>query len=125
MSFPTFLPLLCLTSSSSLQYVERCEVNSSSLVLCRSPAVAASVWGSQVAVDFLLDNLRFPFGAVSPQGFLYEPDPVLHPLNQHDPLQPYRYNPGSFIQLEVGTRGTHANWGLSGDELFVDCLEFS
>ncbi|XP_067093381.1 plexin-B1 [Osmerus mordax] len=97
------------------QYVERCEVNSSSLVLCRSPAVVASVWGSQVAVDFLLDNLRFPFGAVSPQGFLYEPDPVLHPLNQHDPLQPYRYNPGSFIQLE----GENLDLAISKDEVVV------
>ena len=61
-----------------------------------------SVWGSRVDVAFLLDNLRFPFGAVSPQGaFSYEPNPVLHPLNQQEPLKPYRYNPGSFIQLEV------------------------
>uniref|UniRef100_A0A674CSA0 Plexin-B1 n=1 Tax=Salmo trutta TaxID=8032 RepID=A0A674CSA0_SALTR len=97
-------------------YMERCEVNSSSLILCRSPAVEPSVWGSQVDVAFLLDNLRFPFGAVSPQGaFSYEPNPVLHPLNQQEPLKPYRYNPGSFIQLE----GENLDLAISKEEVVV------
>uniref|UniRef100_A0A8C7C6A2 Plexin-B1 n=1 Tax=Oncorhynchus kisutch TaxID=8019 RepID=A0A8C7C6A2_ONCKI len=95
---------------------ERCEVNSSSLILCRSPAVGPSVWGSRVDVAFLLDNLRFPFGAVSPQGaFSYEPNPVLHPLNQQEPLKPYRYNPGSFIQLE----GENLDLAISKEEVVV------
>ncbi|XP_055765075.1 plexin-B1-like isoform X2 [Salvelinus fontinalis] len=98
------------------QYIERCEVNSSSLILCRSPAVEPSVWGSRVDVAFLLDNLRFPFGAVSPQGaFSYEPNPVLHPLNQQEPLKPYRYNPGSFIQLE----GENLDLAISKEEVVV------
>uniref|UniRef100_A0A8C8MLG4 Plexin-B1 n=1 Tax=Oncorhynchus tshawytscha TaxID=74940 RepID=A0A8C8MLG4_ONCTS len=98
------------------QYIERCEVNSSSLILCRSPAVGPSVWGSRVDVAFLLDNLRFPFGAVSPQGaFSYEPNPVLHPLNQQEPLKPYRYNPGSFIQLE----GENLDLAISKEEVVV------
>uniref|UniRef100_A0A4W5PCB0 Plexin-B1 n=1 Tax=Hucho hucho TaxID=62062 RepID=A0A4W5PCB0_9TELE len=98
------------------KYMERCEVNSSSLILCRSPAVEPSVWGSQVDVAFLLDNLRFPFGAVSPQGaFSYEPNPVLHPLNQQEPLKPYRYNPGSFIQLE----GENLDLAISKEEVVV------
>uniref|UniRef100_A0A8C7CC93 Plexin-B1 n=1 Tax=Oncorhynchus kisutch TaxID=8019 RepID=A0A8C7CC93_ONCKI len=97
-------------------YIERCEVNSSSLILCRSPAVGPSVWGSRVDVAFLLDNLRFPFGAVSPQGaFSYEPNPVLHPLNQQEPLKPYRYNPGSFIQLE----GENLDLAISKEEVVV------
>uniref|UniRef100_A0A4W5PC85 Plexin-B1 n=1 Tax=Hucho hucho TaxID=62062 RepID=A0A4W5PC85_9TELE len=101
---------------SIIQYMERCEVNSSSLILCRSPAVEPSVWGSQVDVAFLLDNLRFPFGAVSPQGaFSYEPNPVLHPLNQQEPLKPYRYNPGSFIQLE----GENLDLAISKEEVVV------
>uniref|UniRef100_A0A8C7PZY3 Plexin-B1 n=1 Tax=Oncorhynchus mykiss TaxID=8022 RepID=A0A8C7PZY3_ONCMY len=95
---------------------KRCEVNSSSLILCRSPALEPSVWGSQVDVAFLLDNLRFPFGAVSPQGaFSYEPNPVLHPLNQQEPLKPYRYNPGSFIQLE----GENLDLAISKEEVVV------
>uniref|UniRef100_A0A8K9VD73 Plexin b1b n=1 Tax=Oncorhynchus mykiss TaxID=8022 RepID=A0A8K9VD73_ONCMY len=98
------------------QYIERCEVNSSSLILCRTPAVGPSVWGSRVDVAFLLDNLRFPFGAVSPQGaFSYEPNPVLHPLNQQEPLKPYRYNPGSFIQLE----GENLDLAISKEEVVV------
>uniref|UniRef100_A0A4W5MVT0 Plexin-B1 n=1 Tax=Hucho hucho TaxID=62062 RepID=A0A4W5MVT0_9TELE len=98
------------------QYIERCEVNSSSLILCRSPAVEPSVWGSRVDVAFLLDNLRFPFGAVSAQGaFSYEPNPVLHPLNQQEPLKPYRYNPGSFIQLE----GENLDLAISKEEVVV------
>uniref|UniRef100_A0A674CUJ7 Plexin-B1 n=1 Tax=Salmo trutta TaxID=8032 RepID=A0A674CUJ7_SALTR len=107
---------LPLFSISLHQYMERCEVNSSSLILCRSPAVEPSVWGSQVDVAFLLDNLRFPFGAVSPQGaFSYEPNPVLHPLNQQEPLKPYRYNPGSFIQLE----GENLDLAISKEEVVV------
>uniref|UniRef100_A0A4W5N018 Plexin-B1 n=1 Tax=Hucho hucho TaxID=62062 RepID=A0A4W5N018_9TELE len=98
------------------KYIERCEVNSSSLILCRSPAVEPSVWGSRVDVAFLLDNLRFPFGAVSAQGaFSYEPNPVLHPLNQQEPLKPYRYNPGSFIQLE----GENLDLAISKEEVVV------
>ncbi|XP_031679773.1 plexin-B1 [Oncorhynchus kisutch] len=101
---------------SIIQYMERCEVNSSTLILCRSPALEPSVWGSQVDVAFLLDNLRFPFGAISPQGaFSYEPNPVLHPLNQQEPLKPYRYNPGSFIQLE----GENLDLAISKEEVVV------
>lgn len=81
--------------------MERCEVNSSSLILCRSPMVNSSFLGSKVTVEFLLDNLRFDFSGLSTQTFSYEPNPVLRPLNQQDPLKAYRYNPGSFIQLEV------------------------
>uniref|UniRef100_A0A8C8JZ12 Sema domain-containing protein n=1 Tax=Oncorhynchus tshawytscha TaxID=74940 RepID=A0A8C8JZ12_ONCTS len=111
-------PKLNLITVNALppQYIERCEVNSSSLILCRSPAVGPSVWGSRVDVAFLLDNLRFPFGAVSPQGaFSYEPNPVLHPLNQQEPLKPYRYNPGSFIQLE----GENLDLAISKEEVVV------
>uniref|UniRef100_A0AAZ3S5G6 Plexin-B1 n=1 Tax=Oncorhynchus tshawytscha TaxID=74940 RepID=A0AAZ3S5G6_ONCTS len=116
----SFLRCVCVTSyrsiDVSLEYMERCEVNSSSLILCRSPALEPSVWGSQVDVAFLLDNLRFPFGAISPQGaFSYEPNPVLHPLNQQEPLKPYRYNPGSFIQLE----GENLDLAISKEEVVV------
>lgn len=76
-------------------------MNSSTLILCRSPLVDSSVWESKIAVEFLLDNLRFDFNSLNPQTFIYEPNPVLRPLNQQDPLKAYRYNPGSFIQLEV------------------------
>lgn len=76
-------------------------MNSSTLILCRSPMVDSSIWGSKVTVEFLLDNLRFDFSRLNTQTFSYEPNPVLRPLNQQDPQKAYRYNPGSFIQLEV------------------------
>ncbi|XP_077428958.1 plexin-B1 isoform X1 [Vanacampus margaritifer] len=103
--------LLC----SVKQFAERCEVNSTSLILCRSPMVDLSVWGSKVTVEFLLDNLRFDVNTVNPQAFSYEPNPVLRPLNQQDPLKPYRYNPGSFIQLE----GENLDLAISKEEVVV------
>ncbi|KAJ7999601.1 hypothetical protein DPEC_G00196100 [Dallia pectoralis] len=108
----------CLRDSicSVKQYVERCTVNSSSLILCRSPAVEPSVSVGRVDVAFLLDNLRFPFGAVNSAGtFSYEPNPKLRPLNQQEPLKPYRYNPPSFIQLE----GENLDLAITKEEVVV------
>ncbi|XP_026162436.1 plexin-B1 [Mastacembelus armatus] len=97
------------------QFVERCEVNSSSLILCRSPMVDSSVWTSKVAVEFLLDNLHFDFDSLNPQTFSYEPNPILRRLNQQDPVKAYRYNPGSFIQLE----GENLDLAITKDEVVV------
>uniref|UniRef100_A0A8D3E4K5 Plexin-B1 n=1 Tax=Scophthalmus maximus TaxID=52904 RepID=A0A8D3E4K5_SCOMX len=96
-------------------FMERCEVNSSSLILCRSPMVDSSIWGSKVTVEFLLDNLRFDFSSLNPQPFSYEPNPVLRCLNQQEPLKAYRYNPGSFIQLE----GENLDLAITKDEVVV------
>uniref|UniRef100_A0A8D3CU35 Plexin-B1 n=1 Tax=Scophthalmus maximus TaxID=52904 RepID=A0A8D3CU35_SCOMX len=90
-------------------------VNSSSLILCRSPMVDSSIWGSKVTVEFLLDNLRFDFSSLNPQPFSYEPNPVLRCLNQQEPLKAYRYNPGSFIQLE----GENLDLAITKDEVVV------
>ncbi|XP_036956796.1 plexin-B1 isoform X2 [Acanthopagrus latus] len=97
------------------QFTERCEVNSSTLILCRSPMVDSSIWGSKVTVEFLLDNLRFDFSRLNTQTFSYEPNPVLRPLNQQDPQKAYRYNPGSFIQLE----GENLDLAITKDEVVV------
>ncbi|XP_057703040.1 plexin-B1 isoform X4 [Corythoichthys intestinalis] len=101
--------------SAKQQFTERCEVNSSTLILCRSPMVDSSVWGSKVTVEFLLDNLHFDVNTVNPQAFSYEPNPVLRPLNQQDPLKAYRYNPGSFIQLE----GENLDLAINKEEVVV------
>uniref|UniRef100_A0A8C2WNS7 Plexin-B1 n=1 Tax=Cyclopterus lumpus TaxID=8103 RepID=A0A8C2WNS7_CYCLU len=101
--------------SLSHQFTERCEVNSSSLILCRSPMVDSSFRGSKVTAEFLLDNLRFDFSSLNSQTFSYEPNPVLRPLNQQDPLKAYRYNPGSFIQLE----GENLDLAITKDEVVV------
>uniref|UniRef100_A0A7N9AK34 Plexin-B1 n=1 Tax=Mastacembelus armatus TaxID=205130 RepID=A0A7N9AK34_9TELE len=90
-------------------------VNSSSLILCRSPMVDSSVWTSKVAVEFLLDNLHFDFDSLNPQTFSYEPNPILRRLNQQDPVKAYRYNPGSFIQLE----GENLDLAITKDEVVV------
>uniref|UniRef100_G3PBS4 Plexin-B1 n=1 Tax=Gasterosteus aculeatus aculeatus TaxID=481459 RepID=G3PBS4_GASAC len=104
-----------LCSVRQVRFTERCEVNSSSLILCRSPMVDSSVRGSKVTTEFLLDNLRFDFSRVNSQTFGYEPNPVLRPLNQQDPLKAYRYNPGSFIQLE----GEDLDLAITKDEVVV------
>uniref|UniRef100_A0AAR2L1L8 Plexin-B1 n=1 Tax=Pygocentrus nattereri TaxID=42514 RepID=A0AAR2L1L8_PYGNA len=78
----------------------RCEVNTSSLLLCRTPAVGPQVIGADIQVEFLLDNLRFDFSSISQSSFTYELNPTLHPLNHHDPSQPFRYKPGSVISVE-------------------------
>ncbi|XP_068568767.1 plexin-B1 [Cebidichthys violaceus] len=100
---------------SAKQFTERCEVNSSTLILCRSPMVDSSFWGSKVTTEFLLDNLRFDFSSLNSQTFSYEANPVLRPLNQQDPLKAYRYNPGSFIQLE----GENLDLAITKDEVVV------
>lgn len=81
--------------------------------------VDSSVWRSKVTVEFLLDNLRFDFSGLNDQTFSYEANPVLRPLNQQDPLKVYRYNPGSFIQLEVSFQAQHASlrlWFLNDEK---------
>ncbi|XP_028261895.1 plexin-B1-like isoform X3 [Parambassis ranga] len=97
------------------QFMERCEVNSSSLIVCRSPMVDSSILGSRVTVEFLLDNLCFDFKNLNPQAFKYEPNPILRPLNQQNPLKTYHYNPGSFIQLE----GENLDLAITKDEVLV------
>uniref|UniRef100_A0A3B5L7K3 Plexin-B1 n=1 Tax=Xiphophorus couchianus TaxID=32473 RepID=A0A3B5L7K3_9TELE len=97
------------------QVLELCEVTNSSLILCRSPIVNSSILDSSVSVQFLLDSLCFNFSSVSSQAFTYQPNPVLKPLNQQDPLKAYRYNPGSFIQLE----GDNLDLAITKEEVVV------
>ncbi|XP_053354190.1 plexin-B1 isoform X1 [Clarias gariepinus] len=86
--------------SSTKYFEERCEVNTSSLLLCHTPAVNPEMLEDDMQVEFLLDNLRFDFNKFSHTPFAYERNPVLHPLNNHDPSEPYRYKPGSVILVE-------------------------
>uniref|UniRef100_A0A8C9SPG6 Plexin-B1 n=1 Tax=Scleropages formosus TaxID=113540 RepID=A0A8C9SPG6_SCLFO len=81
-------------------FEERCHVNSSTLLLCRTPAVETQVHQARVQVHFLLDNLRFDFRSISTSDFTYELNPILHPLNKEDPNTPFRYKPGSVISVE-------------------------
>uniref|UniRef100_A0A8C1XB66 Plexin-B1 n=1 Tax=Cyprinus carpio TaxID=7962 RepID=A0A8C1XB66_CYPCA len=95
-----YILFLFLLFLFSLLLKEDCEVKTSSLLLCRTPGVDAKVVGGHMLVEFLLDNLRFDFNSVSQSPFIYEPNPILHPLNHRDPTKPYRYKPGSVISVE-------------------------
>lgn len=88
------------------QVEEQCTVNSSTLILCPTPEVGPEALRAAVSVHFLLDNLHFEFEAVSGSPFSYEPNPVLHSLNQHDPSKPLRHKPGSIISVEVSPLST-------------------
>lgn len=104
----------CFSLSLS-QFEERCEVNTSSLLLCRSPAVSSEILEAEVQVEFLLDNLRFDFNSVTQSSFTYKPNPILQALNlpSRQPTEPYRYKPGSVIMVEV-----------SGLYFFLDYVHF-
>uniref|UniRef100_A0A671U8R8 Plexin-B1 n=1 Tax=Sparus aurata TaxID=8175 RepID=A0A671U8R8_SPAAU len=82
------------------EYESRCTVNSSSLILCPTPAVGPEARRARVKVQFLLDSLHFDFSAVGNEAFSYEPNPQLYPLNQNDPSKPYHHKPGSVISVE-------------------------
>uniref|UniRef100_A0A665TH47 Plexin-B1 n=1 Tax=Echeneis naucrates TaxID=173247 RepID=A0A665TH47_ECHNA len=83
-----------------LQFESRCTVNSSSLILCPTPAVGPEARRAGVKVQFLLDSLHFDFSTVGNEDFSYESNPKLHPLNQNDPSKPYHHKPGSIISVE-------------------------
>nr|XP_057940873.1 plexin-B1-like isoform X1 [Doryrhamphus excisus]XP_057940874.1 plexin-B1-like isoform X1 [Doryrhamphus excisus] len=82
------------------QYETRCTVNSSSLILCPTPAVGPDARRARVKVHFLLDSLHFDFNIVGSETFSYEPNPKLYMLNQDDPNKPYHHKPGSIISVE-------------------------
>ncbi|XP_035378202.1 plexin-B1 isoform X3 [Electrophorus electricus] len=82
------------------QMEERCMLNTSTLLLCPTPALGPEARHAAVAVHFLLDNLRFDFQRVGGRPFVYEPNPILRPLSRDDPGKPYRHKPGSIIAVE-------------------------
>uniref|UniRef100_A0A673CND3 Plexin b1a n=1 Tax=Sphaeramia orbicularis TaxID=375764 RepID=A0A673CND3_9TELE len=82
------------------QYESGCTVNSSSLILCPTPAVGPEARRARVKVHFLLDSLHFDFSSVGNEAFSYEPNPKLYPLNQNDRNKPYHHKPGSIISVE-------------------------
>ncbi|XP_061910627.1 plexin-B1 isoform X2 [Entelurus aequoreus] len=82
------------------QYESRCTVNSSSLILCPTPAVGPDARRARVKVHFLLDSLQFDFNAVGSEAFNYEANPKLYILNRKQPDKPYHHKPGSIISVE-------------------------
>ncbi|XP_048345772.1 plexin-B1 isoform X1 [Sphaerodactylus townsendi] len=95
------------------QFEEPCEVNSSNLILCRTPAIQPRPPSVHVKLEFVLDNLSFDFNSLHPSRFSYEVDPVLKPLNADDHTKPYRHKPGSVISVE----GENLDLAISKDEV--------
>ncbi|KAG8436014.1 hypothetical protein GDO86_007202 [Hymenochirus boettgeri] len=94
-------------------FEEQCLINSSYLLLCKTPAINPLHWNARVDVGFILDNLHFNFNAISSVPFTYETDPVLKILNAEDPVKPYRHKPGSVISVE----GENLDLAITKDEM--------
>uniref|UniRef100_A0AAY4E154 Plexin-B1 n=1 Tax=Denticeps clupeoides TaxID=299321 RepID=A0AAY4E154_9TELE len=90
----------CIVIPDLYEISSRCDVNTSTLLLCRSPSLEPHAQGGRIQVEFLLDNLRFNFNSITHTPFTYERNPTLRPLNHHNPSMPFRYKPGSVISVE-------------------------
>ncbi|XP_029456975.1 plexin-B1 isoform X2 [Rhinatrema bivittatum] len=95
------------------QFEELCLVNSSYLILCKTPAINLLLHSAQITVEFILDNLHFDFNTLSPIPFSYEVNPLLKQLNAEDPAKPYRHKPGSVISVE----GENLDLAIYKDEM--------
>ncbi|XP_060038552.1 plexin-B3 isoform X3 [Erinaceus europaeus] len=97
-----------------LQCSSACSINSSSLLLCWSPAVPDGAHPQRVF--FTLDNVQVDFSSASGgQDFLYQPNPRLNPLSPEGPNRPYRLKPGNVLDVE----GEGLSLGISKEEVRV------
>ncbi|XP_021107980.1 plexin-B3 isoform X7 [Heterocephalus glaber] len=112
---PAADPQSCVRLAGGLlQCSTICSVNSSSLLLCRSPAVPDGAHPKRVF--FALDNVHVDFASASGgQGFQYQPNPHLAPLSREGPSRPYRLKPGHVLDVE----GKGLNLGISKEEVRV------
>uniref|UniRef100_A0A8C3GRE7 Plexin-B1 n=1 Tax=Cairina moschata TaxID=8855 RepID=A0A8C3GRE7_CAIMO len=92
-----------------------CLVNSSYLILCKTPAINLLLRSVHIKLEFILDNLSFDFNSLHPMPFSYEVNPILKPLNAEDPAKPYRHKPGSVISVE----GENLDLAISKDEVMA------
>ncbi|XP_031199293.1 plexin-B3 [Mastomys coucha] len=112
---PAADPQACIHLESGLvQCSTLCSVNSSSLLLCHSPAVPDGALPKRVF--FVLDNMQVDFASASGgQGFLYLPNPRLAPLSHEGITHPYHLKPGHVLDVE----GEGLNLGISKEEVQV------
>uniref|UniRef100_A0A8B9TCP3 Plexin-B1 n=1 Tax=Anas platyrhynchos TaxID=8839 RepID=A0A8B9TCP3_ANAPL len=96
-------------------FEEPCLVNSSYLILCKTPAINLLLRSVHIKLEFILDNLSFDFNSLHPMPFSYEVNPILKPLNAEDPAKPYRHKPGSVISVE----GENLDLAISKDEVMA------
>uniref|UniRef100_A0A8B9C9V1 Plexin-B1 n=1 Tax=Anser brachyrhynchus TaxID=132585 RepID=A0A8B9C9V1_9AVES len=95
--------------------IKPCLVNSSYLILCKTPAINLLLRSVHIKLEFILDNLSFDFNSLHPMPFSYEVNPILKPLNAEDPAKPYRHKPGSVISVE----GENLDLAISKDEVMA------
>ncbi|XP_072510845.1 plexin-B1 isoform X2 [Notamacropus eugenii] len=101
------------TPCSTQYFEEPCHINSSQLLVCRTPAIPGLPGGTWVQLEFILDNLLFDFATLHPTRFSYEANPILRPLNMEDPSSPFRHKPGSVLSVE----GENLDLAISKDEV--------
>nr|XP_021512074.1 plexin-B3 isoform X4 [Meriones unguiculatus] len=112
---PAANPQTCIQLEGGLlQCSTLCSVNSSSLLLCHSPAVPDGALPKRVF--FSLDNMQVDFASASGgQGFLYQPNPRLVPLSHEGITHPHRLKPGHVLDVE----GEGLNLGITKEEVQV------
>ncbi|XP_077745772.1 plexin-B3 isoform X2 [Canis aureus] len=112
---PAAAPQACIQLREGLlQCSTVCSINSSSLLLCQSPAVPDGVHPQRVF--FTLDNVHVDFASANGgQDFQYQPNPRLAPLSREEPTRPYRLKPGNVLDVE----GQGLNLGISKEEVRV------
>lgn len=112
---PAADPPACVQlEGGQLQCSTICSINSSSLLLCWSPALPDEAHPQRVF--FTLDNVQVDFSSASGgQHFLYQPNPRLNPLSPEGPNRPYRLKPGNVLDVE----GEGLNLGISKEEVRV------
>ncbi|XP_062975466.1 plexin-B3 isoform X2 [Elgaria multicarinata webbii] len=107
-------PRPCAEVGGLLECWETCCANSSTLLLCPSPAVPPSARFRHLL--FELDGLRVPFSNASRgQDFSYQPNPHLRWPGRDSTGRPFSLKPGNVLDIE----GEGLNLGISKNEVRV------
>uniref|UniRef100_A0A6J0TM35 Plexin-B3 isoform X1 n=2 Tax=Pogona vitticeps TaxID=103695 RepID=A0A6J0TM35_9SAUR len=116
----SLVPLISATSrpcaevGDLLECWETCCINSSTLLLCPSPAVPPGARFRHLL--FELDGLRVPFSNASRgQEFSYNPNPHLRWPGRESTGRPFSLKPGNILDIE----GEGLNLGISKNEVKV------
>ncbi|XP_042306974.1 plexin-B3 isoform X2 [Sceloporus undulatus] len=107
-------PRPCAEVGDLLECWETCCTNSSTLLLCPSPAVPSNAQFRSLL--FELDGLRVPFSNASGgQDFSYHPNPSLRWPGRDSTGRPFSLKPGNILDIE----GEGLNLGISKNEVRV------
>nr|XP_056714347.1 plexin-B3 [Euleptes europaea] len=107
-------PRPCVEVGNLLECWEPCCTNSSTLLLCPSPAVPSSARLHHIR--FELDGLHVPFiNATGGQDFTYNPNPQLRWPGRDSSGRPFSLKPGNVLDIE----GEGLTLGISKEEVSV------